>query len=73
MRRSILLGVVIAVGALTMAVAAYQGAPQGPRVVDMLKLKDNLYVLTSSTPGNRDTFSGGNVALFITDACLVSR
>src|SRR5205814_9668057 len=30
-------------------------------------LKDNLYVLTSSTPGNPATFSGGNVAVFITD------
>src|SRR4029079_10208028 len=26
-----------------------------------------LYVLTSSTPGNPATFSGGNVAVFITD------
>jgi len=32
-----------------------------------VKLKDNLYVLTSSTPGNPATFSGGNVAVFITD------
>src|SRR6185503_5688365 len=41
--------------------------PSGARVVDILKLKDNLYVLTSSTPGNPATFSGGNVAVFITD------
>ena len=27
-----------------------------------MKLKDNLYVLTTSTPGNPATFSGGNVA-----------
>jgi glyoxylase-like metal-dependent hydrolase (beta-lactamase superfamily II) len=32
-----------------------------------VKLKDNMYVLTSSTPGNPATFSGGNVAVFITD------
>jgi cyclase len=31
-------------------------------------LKDNLYVLTTSTPGNPATFSGGNVAVFVTDA-----
>ena len=36
-------------------------------MIDILKLKDNLYVLTSSTPGNAATFSGGNVAVFITD------
>ena len=42
-------------------------APAGPRVIDIQKLKDNLYVLTTSTPGNPATFSGGNVAVFITD------
>src|SRR5260221_10846213 len=70
MKRGVLLGVLMTVGALSIAVAGYQGAPaqpQGPRVVDILKLKDNLYVLTSSTPGNPATFSGGNVAVFITD------
>jgi glyoxylase-like metal-dependent hydrolase (beta-lactamase superfamily II) len=53
-----------------MTVAAYQppaAQPAGPRVIDIEKLKDNLYVLTSSTPGNPATFSGGNVAVFITD------
>src|SRR5712691_2927697 len=70
MKRSSLLGVLLACGALSMAVTAYQpGAqPPGPRVVNIEKLKDNLYVLTSSTPGNAATFSGGNVAVFITDS-----
>src|SRR5438309_10002966 len=69
MRRNMLLGVLLASGALPMAVTAYQppAQPPGPRVIDILKLKDNLYVLTSSTPGNAATFSGGNVAVFITD------
>jgi len=67
MKRSVLLGVLIAVGALSIAVTGYQGQPPGTRVIDLLKLKDNLYVLTSSTPGNPATFSGGNVAVFITD------
>ena len=75
MKRSILLGLVIAGGTVSMASAgigwnlsaAQAAQPQGPRVIDMLKLKDNLYVLTSSTPGDRATFSGGNVAVFITD------
>ena len=69
MKRSILLGVMTAASALSIAAAGYQqpaAPPQGPRVVDILKLKDNLYVLTSSTPGNAATFSGGNVAVFIT-------
>lgn len=67
MKRSVLLGVLLVSGVLSMVVAAYQQPPTGPRVVDIEKLKDNLYVLTSSTPGNAATFSGGNVAVFITD------
>jgi len=69
MKRSGLLGVLLLVASLSMAVTAYQPPPQpaGPRVIDIVKLKDNLYVLTSSTPGNPATFSGGNVAVFITD------
>jgi cyclase len=70
MRRNMLLGVLLASGALSMAVMAYQppAQPPGPRVINIEKLKDNLYVLTSSTPGNAATFSGGNVAVFITDS-----
>jgi glyoxylase-like metal-dependent hydrolase (beta-lactamase superfamily II) len=68
MKRDILLGAIGILGALSIAVAASQApAPQGPKSIDIVKLKDNLYVLTSSTPGDRATFSGGNVAVFITD------
>ena len=67
MKRLVLLGVLIGVGALSLAAAQPPGAPTGPRVIDIQKLKDNLYVLTTSTPGNPATFSGGNVAVFITD------
>jgi cyclase len=66
MKRSVLLAVVLAAGALSMA--AQQAPSAGPKVVDIVKLKDNLYVLTSSAPGNAATFSGGNVAVFITDS-----
>jgi cyclase len=68
MRRLVLLGALIGVGALSLSAAQQPpGAPTGPRVIDIQKLKDNLYVLTTSTPGNPATFSGGNVAVFITD------
>jgi cyclase len=63
MKRSVLLGLLLAAGAVSMAAQT----PATPKVVDILKLKDTLYVLTSSTPGNAATFSGGNVAVFITD------
>src|SRR5215216_558804 len=64
MKRSVLLGILLAAGAASMAAQT----AAAPKVIDILKLKDNLYVLTSSTPGNAATFSGGNVAVFITDA-----
>jgi cyclase len=71
MKRRTLLAVVMATGTLSIAVAGYQQPPApaatGPKVIDIEKVKDTLYVLTSSTPGNPATFSGGNVAVFITD------
>jgi glyoxylase-like metal-dependent hydrolase (beta-lactamase superfamily II) len=63
MKRSVLLGTLLVAGIASMAAQT----PAAPKVIDILKLKDNLYVLTSSTPGNPATFSGGNVAVFITD------
>ena len=66
MKRLVLLGALVGVGALSLSAAQPPGAPTGPRVIDMQKLKDNLYVLTTSTPGNPATFSGGNVAVFVT-------
>src|SRR5204862_5756823 len=50
--------------------ASMAAQPAAPKVIDILKLKDNLYVLTSSTPGDAATFSGGNVAVFITDGAV---
>ncbi len=74
MRRGIVLGVLIVIGALSMAVTAHQAAPGGPLPQAALdatkieKVKDNLYIITGSNPMPRDAFSGGNTAVFITDA-----
>ena len=68
MTRSILLGAVLTIGAFSMAVSGYQAPPVGPKVIDLQKLTDTLYVLTSSSPSLGPGFSGGNVAVFITDA-----
>lgn len=54
MRRGLLLGALVAIGALSLGVAAQRG---GPNVVEVDKIKDNLYVLKGG---------GGNTALFIT-------
>ena len=67
MKRFILLSLLTGAGSLSLLAAQPAAQPSGPKVVDILKLKDNLYVLTSSSPTPRETFSGGNVAVFITD------
>jgi cyclase len=63
MTRSVLLGLLLTAGAASIAAQA----PAASKTIDILKLKDNFYVLTSSAPGDAATFSGGNVAVFITD------
>jgi glyoxylase-like metal-dependent hydrolase (beta-lactamase superfamily II) len=70
MRRVIVLGVLLTCGALSYVVSAYQqppagGGQQGPRVVEVEKLKDNLFVL-------RGQGGGGNTAVFVmTDGITV--
>jgi glyoxylase-like metal-dependent hydrolase (beta-lactamase superfamily II) len=62
----------VAIVALGATVAAYQ-APQPPPIVgtaaqlEVVKLKDNFFVITSSSPTPRESFSGGNVTVLITD------
>ena len=69
MKRVFLLGILVASGLLTISVAAFQApAATAPKVLDIVKVRDNLYVITSSSPTPRESFSGGNVAVFITDA-----
>src|SRR2546426_4303905 len=56
MRRALVLGVLIGVGALSLAATAYQAPPQGPKVIEVEKLKDNLFLLKGG---------GGNTAVFV--------
>jgi len=70
MKRWSVLGTVIGVAVVSMAVSGQ--APQGPsaRAIEATKIekvKDNLYIITGSSAGG-DAFSGGNTAVFITDA-----
>ena len=61
------LGAVLAIGTLTVAVAAQQQAR--PPLPALQKVKDNLYVITSSTPGPE--FTGGNSGVLVTDTGVV--
>ena len=61
MKRRTILGLLLVVGALSIAVAAQQQQQQ-PRNVDVTKLKDNLYVLKGG---------GGNTSVFITATGVV--
>jgi len=57
MRRIIMLGVLAGVGALSLSVTAFQPpAQQGPKVVEVEKVKDNLFMLKGG---------GGNTAVFV--------
>ena len=70
MRRAFVLGMLVAVGALSIAVS---GQAPGPtqKAIDATKIekvKDNLYIITGSGAEETSAFSGGNVAVFITDS-----
>ena len=66
MRRATVLGALLTAGALSLTAAAYQqpppgggrGGQQGPPVVEVEKLKENLFVL-------RGENGGGNTAVFV--------
>lgn len=69
MKRVVVLGMLVAVGAVTLQVAGAQNA-QAP-LPAIQKVKDNLYVIAGSDPGDRSKFTGGNVGVFVTDAGVV--
>ena len=64
----------VTLGAFSLVVAGYQGPPAGPsaaalQATKIEKVKDNLYIITGSS--DPAAFSGGNTAVFITDAGVV--
>jgi len=68
MQRFTMLGALIAVGALSSGIAA-QPQQARPSLPDLQKVKDNLYDITSSTPGPE--FTGGNTGVLVTDSGVV--
>lgn len=66
MRRSTILGAVVAVGALSVGVSGFQQLNQGAVDAAVIEqVRDNLYVITGSSPVDRSLFSGGNVGVFV--------
>ena len=70
MKRVLVLGMLVSFGALSIAVSGQ--APPGPTAgaiaaAKIEKVKDNLYVITGSGAEETTNFTGGNVAVFITD------
>src|SRR5215469_575098 len=80
MKRLVVSGALLAIAALTMAAAAYQQPAQGLPAAALAatkieKVRDNMYMITGSDPGltpaDRQSFSGGNTVVFITDSGVV--
>lgn len=65
MRRAVVLGALVVTGALSVSLAGQQ---QRAVLPDAVKVKDNFYVIGSSSPVDRSQFTGGNVSVFVTDA-----
>lgn len=85
MKRVLVLGALVIVGAASIGVAAYQappagarqgGAPPGPTAdaitaTVLQKLGDNLYIVTGATPPRNFPPGGGNTAVFVTEKGVV--
>ena len=74
-RRHLVLGTIFAIGTCSIAVSALQ-APAGPSAAALAatkieKVKDNYFIITGSNPNVRDSFSGGNTGVFITEKGVV--
>ena len=75
MTRALVLGLLIGAGVLSIGVGAFQAPPAAPSpqaiaAAAMVKVRDNLYVVTGSTP-DTPTFSGGNAVVFVTATGVV--
>ena len=71
MRRAIVLAVLVGVGALSIGLSAARQTPaqqQLPKILDVEKVRDNLYVLKNAQGGAN---GGGNTAVFVTSTGVV--
>ena len=71
MKRWILLIALMTLGWLSLTIAGFQGGPTPAalKATQIEKVKENLYIITGAS--DPAAFSGGNTAVFITDAGVV--
>jgi glyoxylase-like metal-dependent hydrolase (beta-lactamase superfamily II) len=70
-KRILVLGMLVAIGSLTIGVAAFQAPAARAPLPAIEKVKDNLYVIFGSEATDRPRFTGGNIGVFVTDAGVV--
>jgi cyclase len=71
MKRVFALGILVGIGSLSILLSAFQAPPPAAVAATKIeKVKDNLYVITGSAV-DAPNFTGGNIAVFITDAGVV--
>jgi cyclase len=71
MKRWHVLGSLVAAGAVSISVAADQAPAARAPLPEPTKVKDNLYIIESSSPVDRSKFTGGNTGVFITEKGVV--
>src|SRR5262245_50941582 len=76
MKRVLILFLLVSGLLFSIVVTGLQGPPAGPTpeaiaAAKIVKVKDNLYIITGSGADAQNVFSGGNTAVFITDAGVV--
>src|SRR5689334_18633052 len=68
MKRALVLALLVAAGSLSVAVAGYQGQAPQAALPDLVKVKDNLYIIEASSPADRSQFTGGNTGVLVMDS-----
>jgi glyoxylase-like metal-dependent hydrolase (beta-lactamase superfamily II) len=71
MKRGILFSAFLVIASLSAVLSAYQQSAPRAVLPDLEKVKDNFYIITSSSPVDRSMFTGGNTGVFITDGGVV--
>jgi len=67
-KRIVVLGTVAVLAAVSISISASQNLTTSALVAAELEVvKDNLYVITGSSPLDREAFSGGNTGVFVAD------